>query len=242
MQKPAAEGSPALVVEGLSVELGGVRVVDDVSFEARAGEVRGIFGPSGAGKSTLFRVLAGEARPSRGTVRLLGEDVTSTPLFRRARRGLGYVPQTPSVLFDLTAHDNLRAFAALAPAFSLARGLAIAETLGLTARLDVRASALSGGERRKLELTRALAAAPRVLLCDEPFAALDPETKVVAAGLLRAAADAGACVILADHDIRQALPICDRAWLLLAGKIHADAPPELFQKDPGVRAHYVALP
>jgi lipopolysaccharide export system ATP-binding protein len=151
------------------------------------------------------------------------------------------VPQTPSVLADLSVEDNLRAYAALAPSFSRARGEELVDVLGLSDKRKVRASALSGGERRKLEIVRALGASPEVLVCDEPFAALDPAGKKKAGGLLRAAADAGASVLLADHDVREALPLCDRALLLLAGRIACDASPEAFSKDPVVVAHYIAL-
>jgi len=139
------------------VTLGKQEVLRGISLDVRAGEVLGVLGPSGAGKSTLFRALVGELYPSAGKVTLAGRDVTRDPLWRRARRGLGYVPQTPSVLFDLSVADNIRTFVRLTRVES--RGVeAIADDVDLGSRLHVRARDLSGGERRRLELLRALIA------------------------------------------------------------------------------------
>jgi lipopolysaccharide export system ATP-binding protein len=203
--------------------------------------VVGIFGPSGAGKSTLFRALAGDLPIARGQVRIFGEIADGFPLWRRARKGLGYLPQTPSVLADLSVDENLATFAKLAPSFSRARADEFAKALGLAEKLGVVASQLSGGERRKLEIVRALGAKPRALICDEPFAALDPKAKEIAGELFRKAADDGAAVLLADHDVKGALALCDRAVLLLAGRIACEAKPEAFVKEAVVVAHYVAL-
>jgi lipopolysaccharide export system ATP-binding protein len=189
----------------------------------------------------LFRALAGDLPLSRGHVRIFGELADGWPLWRRARKGLGYVPQTPSVLADLSVGDNLASFAALAPAFSRERADDLVKALGLDEKLGVVASQLSGGERRKLEIVRALGARPRALICDEPFAALDPKAKEIAGELLRKSADDGAAVLLADHDVKGALALCDRAVLLLAGRIAYEAEPEAFVKEAVVVAHYVAL-
>ncbi len=228
-----------LVAEGLSVRLGGALVLREASVQVAAGEVLGVFGPSGAGKSTLFRALAGEERLAGGRVLLDGQDVTGRPLWERARRGLGYVPQTPSVLLDLTVAENLAAFQALAPRREGAPDPArLIEALGLEGRVGVRAGALSGGERRRLELARALSAAPRVLLLDEPFAAVDPLGAERAGALLRAVADRGGAVILADHHVAEALRLCDRAALLLSGEVALAAAPADFCRDPRVLQHY----
>jgi lipopolysaccharide export system ATP-binding protein len=237
---PRPEGAPALACEGLTVELGGVAVVRGVSLSVAPGEVLGIFGPSGAGKSTLFGALAGEIRPRAGLVRVDGEDVTREPLWRRARRGLGLLPQGPSVLGDLTVADNLEVFRAAAGGRDEPRRTAL--ELGLGDRLGVRAASLSGGERRRLELARAIAGRPRVLLCDEPFAAVDPRGAVaIAARLRRLARDEGAAVVVADHHVAEALDLCDRAALLLAGEVALTLPPDEFRRSPDVRAHYAVL-
>jgi lipopolysaccharide export system ATP-binding protein len=232
---------PLLAAARVSVTLGGAAVLRDLSIEVNAGEVLGVFGPSGAGKSTLFRALAGEERLCGGRVLLAGEDVTALPLWARARRGLGYVPQTPSVLWDLTVAENLAVFRKLAPVREGAPEIAaLLAGLGLSGRAGVRASALSGGERRRLELARALSAAPRVLLCDEPFAALDPAGAARAGAQIRARADAGAAVLVADHHVAEALRLCDRAALLLAGEIAVIAPPRDFLSDRLVAQCYTA--
>lgn len=234
---------PALEARAVGVRLGGKVILHDVTLDARAGEVLGVFGPSGAGKSTLFRALTGEERQAAGSVRLAGEDVTSLPLWQRARRGLGYVPQTPSVLWDLTVAENLAVFRGLrAPGDLRARAAdpeALLAELGLEGRAGVRASALSGGERRRLEIARALTAAPRVLICDEPFAAIDPIGSARAAAVLRRLArEEGAAVVLADHHVALALQLCDRAALLLGGEIAAIAEPAAFLDLPLVQQHY----
>jgi len=233
----------SLVASSLGVRLSGRTILHGASIEARPGEVLGVFGPSGAGKTTLFRVLAGEIPADEGNVTLLGQDVTRLPLYQRARRGLGYVPQTPSVLPDLTVRDNLAVFDRLARrlrASDAPDARAFARDLGLEPLLDTRAGSLSGGERRRLEITRALAASPRVLICDEPFAAVDPLGAASVADRLRALADTGAAVLVSDHHVDAALRLCDRAVLLLEGEVALDATPTHFRDHPLVKVHYSA--
>jgi lipopolysaccharide export system ATP-binding protein len=231
-------GDVAIAARGLRVTLGDKEILRGVDVDARAGEVVGVLGPSGAGKSTLFRALAGEAPPDEGTVTLGAEDVTRWPLWRRARAGIGYVPQGPSVLWDLTVRGNLDAFRAIAGLERQDAAVA-AERVGLSARLDVRAGDLSGGERRRLELARALTRSPRVLVCDEPFAGVDPAGAAHLGDLLRAQADAGAAVFLADHHVAEALRVCTRALLLLDGRVATSAPAGVFADDPLVRGRYL---
>lgn len=231
-----------LSAEDITVRLGGREVLRDVRIEVAAGEVLGVFGPSGAGKSTLFRALAGEEPLAAGRVRIAGDDVTRLPLWQRARRGLGYVPQTPSVLWDLTVAENVAVFRGLARGGALAEDAAsLLASLGLDGRDGVRAGALSGGERRRLELARAMLAGPRVLLCDEPFAAIDPLGTARVAARLRSLAEGGAAVIVADHHVAEALDLCDRAVLLLHGEIVASVPAAEFRRHPLVQKHYVGL-
>lgn len=233
--------TPALRAAGISVDIGGAPVLREVTLDAAPGEVLGVFGPSGAGKSTLFRALAGEQPLRSGRVLLEGHDVTALPLWARARRGLGYLPQTPSVLWDLTVAENLAVFRSVAAAPGPLPAELAAE-VGLEGRLDVRAGSLSGGERRRLELARALSASPRALLCDEPFAAIDPLGAGRVAARLRALAAAGAAVIIADHHVAEALGLCHRAALLLEGEVVLVAEPAAFSANPLVRKHYVVLP
>jgi lipopolysaccharide export system ATP-binding protein len=231
---------PWLEAERLSVVLGAVRVLDAVELSVSPGRVFAVVGASGAGKSTLFRAIAGEISPHGGRVALRGTDVTTWPLWKRARLGLGYVPQGPSVLLDLTVSDNIRAFeqaARVAPQLVQER----AATVKLEQRLGVRARDLSGGERRRLELLRALIADPAVLVCDEPFAAGDPIHVQVLSSLLRAHADRGRSVLIADHRMRDALGIADDAVFLSDGRVVASGPGAQLADHPAVRGRYLGV-
>lgn len=227
-----------LSAEGVHVVRGGKAILRGVDLEARAGEVVGVLGPSGAGKSTLFGVLVGETPADRGKVALAGQDVTAWPLWKRARAGVGYVPQGPSVLWDLTVRGNLDAFRRIA-GLPPEEARVAAERVGLAERLDVPAGALSGGERRRLELGRAITREPRVLVCDEPFAGVDPAGAEHLGNLLRDLAGRGATVLLADHHVAEALRVCTRAMLLLDGVVSASAPAAEFAELPLVRGRYL---
>jgi lipopolysaccharide export system ATP-binding protein len=237
---------PVLVARGLRVARGGKAILRGVDIDALPGEVVGVLGPSGAGKSTLFRALVGEAPTDEGTVLLDGRDVTSEPLWRRARQGMGYVPQGPSVLWDLTVEDNLAAYARIAGVSRLSvRGASreairvAAARVGLEERLAVRAGDLSSGERRRLELARAVTRGPKVLVCDEPFAGVDPAGAGRLGRLLRELASGGAAVVLADHHVAEALGVCTRALLLLDGEVAAAATASEFAELPLVRGRYL---
>jgi lipopolysaccharide export system ATP-binding protein len=220
-------------------------ILRGVELAAKGGEVLGVLGPSGAGKSTLFRALVGEIGASGGRVELFGEDVTKLPLWARARRGLSYVPQTPSVLWDLSVRDNLSSyFRVVYPKATTAEESAanekLAKRVALEDRLDVRAGELSGGERRRLELARALTRPPKVLICDEPFAGVDPQQASRLGDMLRSLAESdGVCVMLADHHVEEALRVCTRAVLLLDGEVAAEAEPEAFRAHPLVASRYL---
>ena len=232
------ESAPVLQAADVRVRLGGVEVLRGVDLELDRGKVVGVLGPSGAGKTTLFRVLVGELRPAAGSVCLRGQDVSRRPMWRRARAGLGYVPQTPSVLFDLSVADNIRTFERAARVRREAVE-ARARKVALGDRLEVTAGELSGGERRRLELLRALIAGPAVLVCDEPLSGVDPAAAQRMGGLLREHARGGGAVVLADHRIREALPFCDEALLLVDGKIELGAEPSEFADHRAVRRRYL---
>ena len=224
--------------EAIHVARGGKAVVRGVTIEARAHEVLAVVGPSGAGKSTLFRALVGELPMERGRVSLEGTDVSDWPLWRRARSGVGYVPQTPSVLFGLTVRANLATFHRIVhgtdgdPARDAAR-------VDLAERLDVPAGELSAGERRRLEVARALVRPPRVLICDEPFAGVDPAGSARIAALLRELAATGVAIVLADHHVAEALALATRAVLLLDGEVATESDPVSFRDHPLVRDRYL---
>lgn len=233
----------ALVARGITVDIGGRAVLREVDLAVAPGEVLGVFGPSGAGKSTLFRALAGDLEGARGSVHIGAHDASRLPLWRRARLGLGYVPQTPSVLLDLDVRDNLAVFAnaarharRVAPKLDLA---AIVDDLGLAPRLGVRAGALSGGERRRLEIARALAGSPSVLLLDEPFSAVDPFGRRAVERALAALVEAGGAVILSDHQVGEALRLCGRAALLVGGELMLISDASAFSEHEIVRRYYI---
>jgi len=230
----------AISCEGVTVTGGARKILRGIDLSCERGEVVGVLGPSGAGKSTLFRALAGETPLASGKVLLDSVDVTREPLYRRAQRGLSYMPQSPSVLFDLTVRENLDAFARVTGKPKSASELTdAAERVGLGERLDVRAGALSGGERRRLELARAVTRPPKVIVCDEPFAGVDPEGAERVGRLLAGLARDGVTVLLADHHVAEALTICTRAVLLLDGAIAISATPSEFREHELVKGRYL---
>lgn len=244
MTASSNEGEERLAAEGVVVERAGKRILRGVSLTLHAGTVTGLLGPSGAGKSTFFQVLVGEERDHGGRVRLDGDDVTREPLFRRARRGLGYMPQGPSVLWDLTVAENVETFLAVAqaarpPSERAGRARDLIARVDLDAHLDTRAGQLSGGERRRLELARVLSGAPRVIVCDEPFAGVDPAQAARLGDLLAELAGAGVAVVLADHHVDEALRVCTRAALLLDGALVTVGTPAEFRDHAAVRGRYL---
>jgi lipopolysaccharide export system ATP-binding protein len=222
--------------EALRVVVGGRELLANVQVSACSGEILGVLGRNGAGKTTLLRVLAGDMTAGSGRVWLGDTDVSKLPLWQRARRGLGYMPQVPSVLFDLTVEENIRTFVA-AGRVEPRPPHGLAERFGLETRLPVRARDLSGGERRRLELLRAIVGEPKVLLCDEPFAAGDPEHVRLVVEHLRTIADAGGTVIVADHRTSDTLALCHRAMLLVNGAIEAQGAASSFRDHPAVQSH-----
>jgi len=231
---------PTLVAAGIRVARGGKAILRGVDLQARSGEVVGVLGPSGAGKSTLFRALVGERPPDDGTIALLGQNVTKWPLWKRARAGVGYVPQEPSVLWDLTVLENLVAYRQIAGVRAASGDAGTsARRVGLEDQLHVRAGQLSGGERRRLELARALTCAPRLLVCDEPFAGVDPAGAEQLGRLLREVASEGTAVLLADHHVSEALRVCTFALLLLDGVVAVTAASAEFPNEPLVRGRYL---
>ncbi len=231
---------PRLSARAVRVVLGGRDVLRDVSLDVAGGEVLGVLGPSGAGKSTLFRALMGDEETSGGTVSLDGRDVTRLALWHRARLGLGYIPQAPSVFWDLTVRENLATFQRIVhgrPAHGRIEDAA--SKVELATRLDVKAGSLSAGERRRLEFARAITRPPRVLICDEPFAGVDPVGAAHLGDLLVDLARSGVAVLLADHHVAEALRVCTRALLLLDGAVAAMATPDAFRDDPLVKGRYL---
>lgn len=241
----ATKSAPFIRADDVRVARGEKTILRGVRITAHGGEVVGVLGPSGAGKSTLFRALVGEIGVASGSVFLFETNVTREPLWARARRGLSYVPQTPSVLWDLSVRDNLVSYhrVVFGRATETTRGHAVdelARRVALEDRMNVRAGDLSGGERRRLELARALTRPPKVLICDEPFAGVDPRQASHLADLLASLArDDGVCVMLSDHHVEEALRVCTRAVLLLDGEVAAEAEPDAFREHPLVVGRYL---
>jgi lipopolysaccharide export system ATP-binding protein len=233
---PVAEPAP-LVATDLRKVYGGRPVVEGVSFTVGRGEVVGLLGPNGAGKSTVFRMVAGAERPNGGEVRLAGVSVNGLPLYARARRGLGYLPQEDTLFRDLDVHDNV-----LLALQASGRPGAVREFLNRVGigHLERRAvNGLSGGERRRLQIARLLAIAPVVLLLDEPFAGIDPIAIAGLRELIRSLAAEGRGVLLTDHAVRETLATCDRALLIDAGTLQVQGSPAEVAANPHARARYL---
>jgi lipopolysaccharide export system ATP-binding protein len=209
-------------VEGLHKHYRRRQVVKGVSLEAVSGEVVGLLGPNGAGKTTIFYMMVGLVRPDEGEVRLNGTVVTDLPMHRRARLGLGYLPQEPSVFRKLSVRDNILAFleeTSLSPGERRERSDAILREMRIGHVSDTMGYALSGGERRRVEIARALVLSPDFLLLDEPFAGIDPISVADLQQVILGLKERGIGVIMTDHNVRDTLKVCDRAYIISEGEI-----------------------
>ncbi|MAJ58936.1 MAG: LPS export ABC transporter ATP-binding protein [bacterium TMED88] len=228
--------------EALSRQFGLREVVREVSLDVFQGEIVGLLGPNGAGKTTIFNMLAGSHRVTSGAVYLSGENITALPLFRRARRGITYLPQASSVFRRLTVAGNLEAVLETVESSRRRRRQRmkeLLEELGLEEKAEYRADRLSGGERRRLEITRALILEPRFMLLDEPFAGIDPITVSETQKLVTSLRDRGIGVMITDHNVRETLSVCDRAYIIQDGQILKAGSPDELVKDPVVRNAYL---
>jgi lipopolysaccharide export system ATP-binding protein len=226
---PAAEpGKKGLHAVSLVRRYGRRTVVDGVSVHLLPGEVVGLLGPNGAGKTTTFYMIAGLVPPSGGRILIDGREVTRWPIHQRARAGLGYLPQEASIFRGMTVAENLLAIMEAIHVPSQDRGGMLEELLGamsVTHLADKTGATLSGGERRRVEIARALVSRPSYLLLDEPFAGIDPITVGELQNLIRSLRDRGLGVLITDHNVRDTLGITDRAYLLAGGKILEEGPP-----------------
>jgi lipopolysaccharide export system ATP-binding protein len=213
---------PGLAAEGLVRYYGKWRVVSDVTIQVARGEVVGLLGPNGAGKTTCFYMIVGLLRPASGRIALEGRDITHEPVYRRARMGLGYLPQEPSIFRRLTVRENVQAVLETMPltrADRDSRLKQLLQDLNLTHLADRQASKLSGGERRRVEITRALARQPSYMLLDEPFVGIDPIAVAEIQDIVARLRDRGLGVLITDHNVRETLRITDRAYIMYEGRI-----------------------
>ena len=232
----------ALKTEALTKSYGGRTVVRGVSVEVRSGEVVGLLGPNGAGKTTTFYMTVGLATPDSGRVLLNGEDITNDPMYVRARKGVGYLPQEPSVFRGLTVEQNIYAILEtldIKASERRARLRALLNELNLAPLADSPAYTLSGGERRRVEITRALVISPQFILLDEPFAGIDPIAVADIQKIISHLSERGIGVLITDHNVRETLRITDRAYIVTDGQIFRSGTPDSLAADEDVRRIYL---
>lgn len=232
---------PLLSCENLVKDYPGKRAVDGVSFTVNKGEIVGLLGPNGAGKSTSFRMACGLIAPTEGRVILKGVDVTGWPMYQRARHGLGYLPQDTSIFSKLSVEQNLFAvleFQNLNRQQIIERSRQLLSEFGLHEKRAQRSGSLSGGERRRLEIARALASDPEIILLDEPFTGIDPVTIHSIQDIIRGLRDRGISILLTDHRERETLTITDRSYIICDGQVLVSGSAEKVLSDPQAIARY----
>lgn len=229
MSHNGSDGSGVLRADGLCKRLGGREILRAVSLEVHAGEVVGLLGANGAGKTTTFYAIVGLIRPDRGSVQLNGVDITARPMYLRARQGISYLPQEPSVFRKLTVEENILAILEtlqLSREERAERLASLLEELSIAHLAKSKAYALSGGERRRVEITRALVTAPTFMLLDEPFAGIDPLAILDIQGIVGQLKERGIGILITDHNVRETLGICDRAYILNDGAVLEEGSPQ----------------
>jgi lipopolysaccharide export system ATP-binding protein len=231
-----------LRTERLTKSYSGRTVVRDVNLDVASGEVVGLLGPNGAGKTTTFGMVVGLTGPDSGRVLLDDHDVTSDPMYIRARKGIGYLPQEPSIFRGMTVEENILAILETLPIDRPTRQARLAELLselGLTPLARSRAYTLSGGERRRVEITRALVSRPKFMLLDEPFAGIDPIAVTDIQKIVVHLKDRGIGVLVTDHNVRETLKITDRAYIVHDGVIFRSGTPARLAADEDVKRIYL---
>jgi lipopolysaccharide export system ATP-binding protein len=233
--------SSLFVAEGLTKRFGPRTVVSGFRLEVKAGEVVGLLGANGAGKSTTFRMIVGLHQPDGGTIHFQGQEITSLPVYQRARLGMGYLAQEPTIFAQLTVADNIRII--LEEHFPKAevpdRLERLLNELGLSHLRASRAAGLSGGERRRLEITRSLVVEPKLLFFDEPFAGVDPKSRGDIVAITRTLKERGVAVLITDHHAETILRMVDRLYVMKAGSNFAEGTPAEVMANPAVRSEYL---
>ena len=238
----ANDVSPLLKVEGLVKAYKGRRVVDGVSIHVNAGEIVGLLGPNGAGKTTSFNMTVGLVRPDAGTVNFTGRDITRLPMHERARLGVGYLTQEPSVFRKLTVEQNILAILETCEGDRQERATRLRyllDELDLFPLAKSYAYQLSGGEKRRLEITRALVTSPKLLLLDEPFAGIDPIAVYEVQKIIRRLRDRGLGILITDHSAREMLKLIDRGYIIVKGQVLIEGTADFLANDPKAREIYL---
>jgi lipopolysaccharide export system ATP-binding protein len=231
-----------LSTEGLAKEYAQRRVVDGVSIHVSPGEIVGLLGPNGAGKTTTFNMVVGIVRPDEGGVLFEQEEITDLPMHERARAGIGYLTQEPSVFRKLTVKENILAILETCDIGTAERQLrlkSLLDELDLSSLSESKAYQLSGGEKRRLEITRALVTNPKLLLLDEPFAGIDPIAVYEVQKIVRRLRERGLGILITDHNVRETLKMVDRAYLIHQGRVILEGDAEKLVEDPKAREIYL---
>ena len=230
-----------LSAKGLTKIYNKRKVVNQIDLTILPGEVVGLLGPNGAGKTTTFYMIVGLIKPDAGEIFLNGEDISRYPMYKRARRGLNYLPQEPSVFRKLTVEENILAILETLDLREEERKEKLVELLGeldLTGLANNHAYSLSGGERRRVEITRALVTSPKYILLDEPFAGIDPLAVADIQKIIEKLKNKGIGIIISDHNVRETLSCCDRAYIVNEGSILVEGNPETIAKSDLARKFY----
>ncbi|HVN95846.1 MAG TPA: LPS export ABC transporter ATP-binding protein [Syntrophorhabdaceae bacterium] len=232
-----------LAAQSISKSYNGRKVVDEVNIHINNGEIVGIFGPNGAGKTTTFYMIIGFIKPNAGKILLNNEDITDLPMFMRARKGITYLPQEPSVFKKMSVADNLRSILEF---LNVGKEdmvdhkiMELLESFKLEHLSKNNAESLSGGERRRLEIARALMTSPRFMLLDEPFSGIDPISVSDLRKIINSLKIKDIGILLSDHNVRESLPICDRAYVVNNGRVLLEGTPENIAQDRIVREVYL---
>lgn len=232
----------ALIIQNLSKSYNTRKVVNDISLEIHQSEIVGLLGPNGAGKTTTFHMVTGFIRPETGTILLNGTKITNFPVYKRARLGLGYLAQEPSIFRKLTVEENILAILEL---LNVPKENRKEIVNNLLTKLDIKnlakqkGNSLSGGERRRIELARALVSKPKFLLLDEPFTGIDPIVRAEIQDIIQQLKSEGLGIFITDHNVRETLEITDRTYIMYDGKILISGTPKELINDPLAREHYL---
>jgi lipopolysaccharide export system ATP-binding protein len=241
-QQTGQSGSPLLSTSGLVKEYRQRRVVNGVSISVAPGEIIGLLGPNGAGKTTTFNIVVGVVKPNDGAVNFLGRDITGLPMHRRARLGMGYLTQEPSIFRKLTVEQNILAILETCRLRRSERAIRLKyllDELDMARLAKSKAYTLSGGEKRRLEITRALVTSPKLLLLDEPFSGIDPIAVYEVQKIVRRLRDRGLGILITDHNVRETLKLVDRAYLIHKGEVVYEGAADQLVNDPRAREIYL---